>query len=76
MTPDELIVSLEPALEPYNPIKVTEAQAKRFQNGGELSLDRLTLQEKSPMYRVYSPDNTLLGLGFEKDGNIAVKCIF
>ncbi len=76
MSHDELISSLEPALLPYNPIRITEAQAFRFQNGGELSFDRLQNFERgSQFYRIYAPDNTLLGLGYEKDEAIRLKCL-
>jgi len=76
MSPDELISSLEPALLPYNAIHITEAQSFRFQNGGELSIDRLSNFERgTEFYRVYAPDNTLIGLGYEKDEAIRLKCL-
>lgn len=76
MSPDELITSLEPALLPYNAIHVTEAQSFRFQNGGELSFDRLSNFERgTEFYRIYAPDNTLIGLGYEKDEAIRLKCL-
>lgn len=76
MSPEELISSLEPALLPYNAIHITEAQSFRFQNGGELSIDRLSNFERgTEFYRVYAPDNTLIGLGYEKDEAIRLKCL-
>lgn len=76
MSPDQLITSLEPALEPYHPLYITEAQSLRFQNGGQLSIDRLNdFSADSDFYRVYSPQGDLLGLGYEKDEAIWLKCL-
>lgn len=44
-------------------VKVTEKQAHRFQNGGELSLDRIKSEIFPGLLRVYSPDSAFLGLG-------------
>lgn len=48
-------------------LRITQAQAQRFQNGGALSLDRTSIlpQDKtdSTVLRVFSPENTFLGLG-------------
>lgn len=44
-------------------LTVTEAQALRFSNGGELNLDRLRGAEKDGLYSVFSPDGAFLGVG-------------
>lgn len=47
----------------YPAVKVTDAQARRFSNGGELSSDRLHIKTQISLYRVYSHNNGFLGLG-------------
>lgn len=47
----------------YDRLTVTSAQARRFHNGGELSLDRLQGAETDGCYCVFSPDGTFLGVG-------------
>ena len=44
-------------------VRVTENQARRFSNGGELSADRLHRELSPSLYRVYAPDGAFLGLG-------------
>ncbi len=51
----------------YPSVRVTQAQAKRFLNGGELNSDRLHTDIKASLYRVYSPENRFLGLGEIKE---------
>lgn len=72
---EQYIVSVESALLPYDGITVTAAQAKRFHNGGALDRERLCRELKPGIYRVYSPENTLLGLGeiAEEKGDLTVK---
>ena len=48
---------------PYDIIKVTDNQAKRFSNGGELDCERLKVEVNPGLYRVYSRDDRFLGLG-------------
>lgn len=68
-TADKYITPIEKCFDPYCEIVVTEGQAKRFSNGGELSRDRLKDNISDGIYRVYSPDRQFLGLGeIEKDG--------
>ncbi len=55
----------------YPSVKVSVNQARRFQNGGELSADRLHTEVKPSLYRVYSPDNVFLGLGEVKQDDIS-----
>ena len=47
----------------YGEIRVTEAQANRFRNGGELFTQRLKGDLTAGAYRVYAPDGLFLGLG-------------
>ena len=51
-------------------VKVSENQAKRFSNGGELSADRLHREIYSSLYRVYGPDGEFLGLGEVKTDDL------
>lgn len=48
---------------PYDIIKVTDNQAKRFSNGGELDTERLKITPREGLYRVYSHSGSFLGLG-------------
>ena len=49
----------------YRPLKVTGPQAKRFQNGGALALERTGVKKEADRVkiRVYSPEGIFLGLG-------------
>ena len=51
-------------------VKVTEKQARRFSNGGELSADRLHREIFPSLYRVYGPDGEFLGLGEVKTDDL------
>lgn len=55
----------------YERLTVTDAQAKRFHNGGELSLDRLRGVTQTGYYCVFSPDGAFLGVG-EADNETGV----
>lgn len=57
------IKKIDEVLGVYPPVTVTQAQAKRFLNGGELSLDRIRDLTGEGIIRVYSPDKNFLGLG-------------
>ncbi len=48
---------------PYDIIKVTDNQAKRFSNGGELDTARLKITPETGLYKVYSHGGNFLGLG-------------
>lgn len=54
----------------YPEVKVTDKQAKRFSNGGELSADRLHREIFPSLYRVYGPDGEFLGLGEVKQDDL------
>ena len=72
---DEVITSVEKALMSYPEIVVTNPQANRFHNGGELGYDRLRGDYPIGIYRVYSPERKLLGLGeiFTEKGDLTVR---
>ncbi len=61
--------ALQTALHPtetllgFSPLTVTEAQSRRFMNGGELNLDRLRGADKDGFYCVFAPDGAFLGVG-------------
>lgn len=60
---DNIIFDIETILDCYEKVTVSQAQAKRFSNGGALFLDRIKKELSDGLYRVYSPDNVFLGLG-------------
>ena len=64
---DEVITSVETALLSYPEITVTNPQANRFHNGGALDYARLHGDYPVSIYRVYSPQRKLLGLGEIKE---------
>ncbi len=61
-TVHERILPVDACLSAYPALTVTAAQSVRFQNGGELFLNRIG-NPKAGLYRVYAPDNRFLGLG-------------
>ena len=61
-TVHEHILPVDACLSAYPALTVTAAQSVRFQNGGELFLNRIG-NPKAGLYRVYAPDNRFLGLG-------------
>ena len=72
---EEKIIPIEQALDSYRFVTVTEPQARRFKNGGELSLERLYLKapQENELVRVIAPGNEFLGMGEVADGEIKVK---
>ena len=64
---DEVVTSVETALINYPEITVTNPQANRFHNGGALDYARLHGDYPVGIYRVYSPQRKLLGLGEIKE---------
>ncbi len=76
-TVDDLLIPLEKALELYPSVQVTEAQAKRFSNGGELDLNRIRCAKMTGLYRVFGPDGVFLGLGEISDPeSLQVKRVY
>lgn len=60
---DDIVMDIEKMFEPYDSVTVSEAQSKRFLNGGALALERIRKKLTDGIYRVYSPDGLFLGLG-------------
>lgn len=70
-TESELIAPCDEMLLCYPAVTVSDKQAQRFTNGGELDLDRIKQHPDSGLCRVYSPEKTFLGLGkINTDSNI------
>ena len=72
---ESVLTTVENALLSYNEITVTKPQANRFHNGGGLAYDRLHGNYPVGIYRVYSPERKLLGLGEikEEKGDLEVR---
>lgn len=72
---ESALTTVENALLSYNEIAVTKPQANRFHNGGGLAYDRLHGNYPVGIYRVYSPERKLLGLGEikEEKGDLEVR---
>lgn len=60
---DDAVIDIEKMFEPYDNVYVSDAQARRFSNGGALSADRIKKNLKNGLYRVYSNNGFFLGLG-------------
>ena len=69
----EHISGVEGALAVYPAVYVTGAQASRFSNGGELSVERLRGVSEKGFYRVYAPENIFLGIGENRGESLYVK---
>ena len=67
--PTEAVFALYPAA------RISEAQAKRFRNGGQLDLIRIPWAGGTVpdgYVRVYAPDGAFVGLGLPKDGVLTI----
>ena len=77
---NEHVLPCDVVFKQYKAIKLSDAQVNRFQNGGKLSLDRISnlgQLEKDEFVRVYSRDDKFIGLGkssLEKN-ELAVACL-
>ena len=60
---EKRIIPIEDALAFYPAVYVSEKQAQRFSNGGELDLERLKGTVPDGLYRVFDPEELFLGLG-------------
>lgn len=63
------IKSVDSVLEVYPKVSVTQAQSKRFSNGGGLFTERIKDFSGSGLYRVYSDKDEFLGLGKAEDSS-------
>ncbi|MBQ6544002.1 MAG: tRNA pseudouridine(55) synthase TruB [Clostridia bacterium] len=71
------IIPVDSAFQIYQGLTVSEAQARRFSNGGELFTDRLRDCKAEGLYRVYSPGGDFLGLGSNNgDGALRIVKVF
>lgn len=64
---EEYLIPTESVFACYPSVKVTEAQAVRFKNGGGLMLSRTDVDDNSEngaYYRVYNSSDVFLGLGY------------
>lgn len=59
----EILIPVDEALSVYEKVTVSEKQAVRFSNGGELDAQRIRFRFENGYYRVYSPDGRFLGIG-------------
>lgn len=67
----EILIPVDKALDVYEKVSVSEKQAVRFSNGGELDAKRISFRFEEGYYRVYSPDEKFLGIGeYVKDENL------
>lgn len=67
---EKAVLGIDYPFSVYPEVSVTEKQAKRFCNGGELSADRLHTDIKASLYRVYAPGHIFLGLGEVKEEDL------
>lgn len=72
---EKAIIPLEKLLSEYPEIQVTENQAKRFSNGGDLMRERLRNLKENGIYRVYG-NGKFLGLGELTDTDLLVKRVY
>lgn len=62
----------------YPRIRVSDAQARRFSNGGALDINRFGGKKEVGLYNVYSPEGKFLGIGEidEERAELKVKRVF
>ncbi len=74
---ESMLLPIDSVLKDYEQITVTDAQAKRFCNGGELDITRTALNNSYEGFvRVKNSKGDLLGLGLSDTQNIKIKCLF
>lgn len=60
---NEILIPVDEVLSVYEKVTVSEKQAVRFSNGGELDAKRIRFHFEEGYYRVYSPEEKFLGIG-------------
>lgn len=60
---EKRLIPIEDVLGAYPAVYVSEKQAVRFSNGGELDLERLKGTFENGLYRIFNPKDVFLGLG-------------
>lgn len=75
---NEILIPVDKALDVYEKVTVSEKQAVRFSNGGELDAKRIKFYFEEGYYRVYSPDGRFLGIGeyAESENLLKVKRVY
>ena len=76
MTPEQLILPVDTAVESFPRVRVSAAQAKRFSNGGQLSLDRLKLPKNPEGIFAVTDGEKTVGLGevCAEKGRLNINC--
>ena len=69
------LLSVDRVLSVYPALTVTDAQARRFSNGGALDLQRLR-DAVTGLTRVYHPDGSFIGLGIPENESLAIAKLF
>lgn len=70
------VIPVEKMLSRYPSVTVSDKQAVRFANGGELDKGRTPCDVSDTLVRVFAPDGTFSGLGFASESEISVKRVF
>lgn len=76
--PNKLTLPADAALRGYDALNVSDAQATRFANGGEINTDRINTNVSvadGERYRVYN-NNKFIGLGIAKGGAVHPEVVF
>ena len=75
---NEIITPVDEALSVYKEVQVSEKQAVRFANGGELDTGRIRYEFTETFYRVYSPTRKFLGIGeyVQSENLLKVKRVY
>ena len=60
---EDVLINIEKMFSSFERVYVSPAQAKRFQNGGALDINRIKKKLENKVYTVYSGDIGFLGLG-------------
>lgn len=72
---EKRLTPIEDALAYYAAVYVTQKQAQRFGNGGELDLVRLKGSLPDDFYRIFDPDGKFLGLGKAENSKGIMKAV-
>lgn len=75
---EEILLPIDRCLTAYPALTVSAAQSTRFHNGGALARLRIGNPQVEGYYRVYSPENAFLGIGFlpPEGESLLVKKVF
>lgn len=75
-TLNDCVVPVWQALDCYPKITVSQAQAKRVQNGGSLALNRLPKLPVMGYIRIFAPDGSFLAIGETVDQDVKMKKLY